>query len=90
MRWVTVSPRGQSDLELTFMKAETEEYLRNVGKQAAGHVLLTLETDNCKRDFEDMKVKGMKFHGEPTRQLYGFEVVLEDLYGNQSDLVERA
>lgn len=89
MRWVTVSPGGQRDLELTFVKAETEDYLKTVGRQAAGHVLLTLETDNCKRDFEEMRLKGVKFHGEPTRQMYGVEVVLEDLYGNRLDLIER-
>ena len=35
MRWVTVSPKGQMDLELTFVKAETEDYLKIVGRQAA-------------------------------------------------------
>ncbi|MGD0803257.1 MAG: VOC family protein [Candidatus Bathyarchaeia archaeon] len=89
MRWVTVSPKGQMDLELTFVKAETEDYLKIVGRQDAGHVLFTLETDNCKRDFEDMRSKGVKFHGKPTRQMYGIDVVLEDLYGNLLDLIER-
>jgi catechol 2,3-dioxygenase-like lactoylglutathione lyase family enzyme len=89
MRWVTVSPRDQKDLELTFVKAENEEYLKTVGRQAAGHVLLTLETDNCQRDYQNMRSKGVKFHGEPTHQIYGVEVVLEDVYGNLLDLIER-
>lgn len=88
MRWVTVSPQGQGGLELTFVKAETKEYLRAVGKQAVGHVLLTLETDNCQRDFENMRSNGVKSHGEPERQAYRVEVVLEDLYGNLLDLIE--
>lgn len=89
-RWVTVSPKDQLDLELTFVKADTEEKLAALGKQAGDHVLMTLETDDCKRDYEKMKGKGVKFHGEPTKQMWGIEVVFEDLYGNLYDLVQRS
>jgi catechol 2,3-dioxygenase-like lactoylglutathione lyase family enzyme len=89
MRWVTVSPKDQPDLELTFVLADTEEKLKALGKQAGDHVLMTLLTDDCKRDYVDMKAKGVNFCGEPTKQMYGFDVVFEDLYGNLYDLVER-
>jgi len=89
MRWVTVSPKDQPDLELTFVLADTEEKLKALGKQAGDHVLMTLDTDDCKRDYEAMKAKGVKFHGEPTEQAWGIEVVFEDLYGNLYDLVQR-
>jgi catechol 2,3-dioxygenase-like lactoylglutathione lyase family enzyme len=88
-RWVTVSPLDQPDLELTFIKADTEDKLKAVGKQAGDHVFLTLETDNCRRDYESMKAKGVRFFGEPTNQSYGVEVVFEDLYGNLLDLIQR-
>ena len=71
MRWITVSPRNQTDLELTFVKADTEEKLKALGKQAGDHVVFTLETDDCKRDYEAMKTKGIKFFGEPTKQMWG-------------------
>ena len=89
MRWVTVSPRDQPDLELTFVLADTEEKLKALGKQAGDHVFMTLDTDDCKRDYEAMKAKGVKFYGEPTEQAWGIEVVFEDLYGNLYDLVQR-
>jgi catechol 2,3-dioxygenase-like lactoylglutathione lyase family enzyme len=89
MRWVTVSPIDQPDLELTFVKADTEDKLKALGKQAGDHVFLTLETDNCRRDYDAMKAKGVKFYGEPTEQSYGVEVVFEDLYGNLFDLIQR-
>ena len=89
MRWVTVSPKDQPDLELTFVLADTEEKLKALGKQAGDHVLMTLDTDDCKRDYEAMKAKGVKFYGEPTEQAWGIEVVFEDLYGNLYDLVQR-
>ena len=90
MRWVTVAPKNQPDLELTFVKADSEQKLKSLGKQAGDHVLLTLETNNCNRDYEAMKAKGVKFMGKPAKQPYGTEVVLEDLYGNLFDLIQRS
>jgi catechol 2,3-dioxygenase-like lactoylglutathione lyase family enzyme len=90
MRWVTVSPKEQQDLELTFVLADNEEKLKALGKQAGDHVFMTLQTDDCKRDYKIMKTKGVKFYGEPTKQMWGIEVVFEDLYGNLYDLVQRA
>ncbi len=88
-RWVTVSPRDQPDLELTFVLADTKEKRKALGKQAGDHVFMTLETDDCKRDYEAMKAEGVTFYGEPTEQAWGVEVVFEDLYGNPYDLVQR-
>ena len=90
MRWVTVSPKDQPDLELTFVLADTEEKLKALGKQAGDHVFMTLQTDDCERDYRIMKAKGVKFYGEPTKQMWGTEVVFEDLYGNLYDLIQRA
>jgi catechol 2,3-dioxygenase-like lactoylglutathione lyase family enzyme len=89
MRWVTVSPKDQPELELTFVLADSEEKQKALGKQAGDHVFMTLETDDCKRDFKAMKARGVKFHGKPTAQAWGIEVVFEDLYGNLFDLVQR-
>jgi len=88
IRWVTVSAKDQPDLELTLVLADTEDKLKALGEQAGDHVFLTLLTDDCKRDYEAMKEKGVKFYGEPTEQMYGIDVVFEDLYGNLIDLVQ--
>ena len=89
MRWVTVSPKDQPDLELTFVKADNEIKRKAMGKQAGDHVFLTLQTDDCRRDYKAMKAKRVKFFGKPTEQSYGIEVVFEDLYGNLFDLIQR-
>jgi catechol 2,3-dioxygenase-like lactoylglutathione lyase family enzyme len=89
MRWVTVSPKGQSDLELTFVVADSEEKRRAVGKQAGDHVFLTLESDDCRKEYKALKAKGVKFYGKPEVQVWGVDVVFEDLYGNLFDLVQR-
>ena len=88
-RWVTVSPKNQPEPELTFVLADTIEKKAAVGKQAGDHVFMTLQTDDCRRDYQIMKDKGVKFYGEPTDQMWGVEVVFEDLYGNLYDLVQR-
>jgi hypothetical protein len=89
MRWVTVSPKGQTDLELTFVLADSEAKRVAMGKQAGDHVLLTLETDDCRKEYKALKAKGVKFYGKPEVQAWGVDVVLEDLYGNLLDLVQR-
>ncbi len=89
MRWITVAARGQSDLEITFVKAEGKEKLKALGKQAGDHVFLTLETSDCFKDYETMKAKGVKFLGKPEKRPYGIEVVFEDIYGNLFDLIQR-
>jgi catechol 2,3-dioxygenase-like lactoylglutathione lyase family enzyme len=89
MRWVTVSPKDQMDLELTFILADSEEKRRALGKQAGDHVFLTLETDDCRKEYKALKARGIKFYGKPQVQAWGIDVVLEDLYGNLFDLVQR-
>ena len=89
MRWVTVSPKGQTDLELTFVVANSDEKRKAVGKQAGDHVFLTLESDDCRKEYKALKEKGIKFYGKPEVQAWGVDVVFEDLYGNLFDLVQR-
>ncbi len=89
MHWVTVAPKNQPDLEITFVKADSKEKMQALGKQAGDHVFLTVETDNCLKDYKTMKANGVKFMGDPTIQPYGTEVVFEDLYGNLLDLIQR-
>ena len=89
IRWVTVSPKDQTDFELTFVLADTDEKQAALGKQAGDHVFLTLQTDDCKRDYKAIKARGVKFHDEPTEQTWGIEAVFEGLYGNLIDLIQR-
>lgn len=89
-RWLTVAPADQVDIEIIFVKADTPGKQEIVGRQASDHVFLTLQTDDCWRDFKEMKEKGVHFFGEPIEQFYGTEVVFKDLYGNRFDLIQVA
>lgn len=90
LRWLTVAPSDESGIEIVFVEADTAEKKERVGSQAADHVFLTLETDDCYRDYKQMKEKGVHFQGEPVEQFYGTEVVFRDLYGNWFDLIQVA
>lgn len=90
MRWLTLAPSNQAGVDIVFVKADTPEKKERIGTQAANHVFLTLETDNCWRDYKELKERGVNFFGEPVEQFYGTEVIFEDLYGNRFDLIQVA
>ena len=69
-RWVTVSPKDQPDFELTFVLADTRQKRKALGRQAGDHVFMTLQTDDCKSDYQALKTKGVKFFDEPTEQAW--------------------
>lgn len=89
-RWLTVSPKGQPDVELILMGTgaspngfteEESEKLRSLikaGKIGPG----VLNTADCRKTYEELVAKGVKFHKEPTDEFYGTEALLEDNNGN--------
>lgn len=87
-RWVTVAPAGNPAPMLNLVPADTEEKRERVGNQAGDHVAVVFETDDCRGTYEQLREKGVTFHGAPTERQWGTEVVFEDLYGNVFDLVE--
>jgi catechol 2,3-dioxygenase-like lactoylglutathione lyase family enzyme len=89
MRWVTVSPKNQPNLQLSLVKAEKNKELLTTGRQAPNNPLMFLETDDIKRDFNQLKSRGVHFMSQPEDREWGTEVVFEDLYGNVMILVER-
>ncbi len=85
-RWLTVGPRGQKDLEMVLQRPRSTEGMESVGKQpgpkSQPEAAWVFETDDCKKTYEEMKTKGVKFLGEPVERPYGVEAGFEDLYGN--------
>ena len=89
-RWVVVKPPGAGELGscLLLAKASTEEQESRIGNQTGKRVFLFLYTDDCLRDYERLKHVGINFVRTPTMATYGTVAVLEDLYGNQWDLLQ--
>jgi len=93
-RWLTVSPKGQPDLQIILMKVdgpnmqpEVAKVLKELlvsGKLGAG----VLQTSDCRATYEDLKAKGVEFLSPPKEQFYGIEAILKDNSGNWFSMTE--
>jgi len=89
MRWLTVSPAEQPDLQLALMlpgpplydSATTEQIRELVSKGAAGGGVI-LQTDDCRAAYERLRAAGVEFTQEPTERFYGTDCALRDPFGN--------
>jgi uncharacterized glyoxalase superfamily protein PhnB len=80
LRWLTVAPRNQKEVE--FLLATW--FPDHVGKNAT----CVVDTRDCRKTYEELKRRGVKFKQEPQARPYGVEAVFQDLYGNTYALVE--
>jgi catechol 2,3-dioxygenase-like lactoylglutathione lyase family enzyme len=87
-RWLTVSPKGQPDLQLILMQVDgpniqpdvagTLKSLMEEGRLSGG----VLQVDDCRATYEELKAKGVEFLSPPADRFYGIECVLKDNSGN--------
>ena len=87
-RWVVVSAGDGASLLIA--RADGEQQEASVGNQTGGRVGFFLQTDNFDRDFAEWTSRGVKFHEQPRREVYGTVAVFEDVYGNTWDLIQPA
>ena len=87
-RWVLVKPQGSESCCLLLAKASNDEQNRSIGNQSGGRVFLFLQTDDFKRDYQNLIDNGIHIVREPISEDYGTVAVFEDLYGNLWDLIE--
>lgn len=87
-RWVLVSPNSEYSCSLLLAKAIGNNQEKAIGNQSGGRVFLFLNTDNFKRDFQNLIDNNIKIVREPKEEHYGIVAVFEDLYGNLWDLIE--
>ena len=78
LRWLTLSPKGQPDLELILAKvtpgpmfsAETAERMRALVESGAFGIGV-FETDDIHGDYERLSRQGVEFVSPPQEQFYG-------------------
>lgn len=87
-RWVLVAPPGSSGTKLLLARAANDEQASRIGNQTGGRVFLFLHTDDCRRDYELYRSRGVAFVREPAEMPYGTVAVFRDLYGNLWDLLQ--
>ena len=95
-RWLTVSPKGQPNLQIILMKVAPSPFdVSNVQKIQPQDVETISElmkkgafgagvfqTADCRKTYEEMKAKGVEFLSPPKDQFYGVEAVFRDPFGN--------
>jgi catechol 2,3-dioxygenase-like lactoylglutathione lyase family enzyme len=95
-RWLTVAPKGQSDLELVLMPVRSgpklpEEACAHLQSLIrAGHIGVgVFETTDCKKTYEELKARGVVFTSEPVERPYGVvEATFVDDSGNVFSMTE--
>jgi catechol 2,3-dioxygenase-like lactoylglutathione lyase family enzyme len=94
-RWLTVAPKTQPDACIVLMPiapgptmtdkhAAMLKELVSAGMIGGG----VLETDNCRRDYDELKQRGVEFADEPREQPYGIAAILKDDSGNYYSLTQ--
>ncbi len=87
-RWLTVSPKGQPELQLILMKVDGPNIKPEVAAVLKGLVEQgringgVLQTDDCRATYEELKAKGVEFLSPPADRFYGVECILKDNSGN--------
>lgn len=96
MRWLTVCPPEQPDLEITLMaidegmmfKGDAAIQMRElVSKGTFGFGVF--ECNDLQATYEELKAKGVHFKKAPTKEFYGFEALFTDDSGNWFSLGEK-
>jgi predicted enzyme related to lactoylglutathione lyase len=88
-RWLTVGPKTQPDVRIVLMAIAASPMLdeqhaaalrKLVEAGALGRGVFV--TDDLRRDYEQLKAKGVEFAKPPTEEPYGFAAVFKDDSGN--------
>lgn len=92
-RWVTVKHPNQPELEVVLsipgppLQDQTAEEIRRA--LASGTMGgFGLNTDNCRKDYEELSAAGVEFVQPPADRPYGVEAVLRDNSGNWLVMIE--
>ena len=96
MRWLTVCPPDQPDLEISLMaidegmmfsKESAKQMRELVSKGTFGFGVF--QCNDLLATYEELKTKGVKFKKEPTEEFYAFEALFIDDSGNWFSLGEK-
>lgn len=95
LRWVTVSPKSQPDLEIVLapvmagpmFNEETASSMRDLVKKGAFGIGV-FATDNCQTDYENLTKAGVSFKQAPKETFYGVEAIANDNSGNWFSLTQ--
>jgi catechol 2,3-dioxygenase-like lactoylglutathione lyase family enzyme len=87
-RWLSVvAPEEPDGVELVLHLADEAARAFQQASRRAGRPVLSLRSDDCQRDAEGLKARGVVFVKEPWRRDYGgMDAVFDDTCGNLLNL----
>ena len=95
-RWLTVGPKTQPDIRMILYKIEpgmkmNEEQAAALRKLVEAGALGggVLECEDIRREYEELRGRGVEFVSEPKEMPYGIEAVFTDDSGNFYSLGQR-
>jgi Lactoylglutathione lyase and related lyases len=96
MRWLTVCPSEQPDLEITLMAIEDGMMFKDGAAKQMRELVKkgtfgfgVFECNDLLATYEELKAKGVTFKKPPTKEFYGFEALFVDDSGNWFSLGEK-
>ena len=103
-RWLTVAPKGQSELEIALLKVgsaapseksggNSAETKKDVDAMAAllkkGWLSAgAFQTADCRKTCQELKAKGVEFVSEPKDEFWGVTAVIKDPFGNSFSMTQ--
>jgi catechol 2,3-dioxygenase-like lactoylglutathione lyase family enzyme len=93
-RWCTVYQADHPELRLALMlpgppmDEESADWIRRIMAKGSMHGF-GINTDDCRKTFDELVAKGVEYIQEPSDRPYGVEAVLRDNSGNWLVLVEQ-
>ena len=95
VRWLTLSPKGQPDLEIVLMPvtpgpvfdAEAAEQMQALVRVGSIGIRV-FETDDVHGDCERLSKQGVEFVSPPEEKFYGTEAIVKDNAGNWFSLTQ--
>lgn len=96
MRWLTVTPPQQPDLEISLMSiqegmmftVESAEQMRNLVRSGT-FGFGVFECNDIFATYEELKAKGVEFKKPPKKEFYGIEALFKDDSGNWFSLGQK-
>ena len=87
-RWLSVvAPEDPDGVELVLHLADAPARTFQAASRERGRPVLSLHTDDCQREAERLKARGVVFVKEPGRMPYGgIDAVFDDTCGNLLNL----
>ncbi|MFL6031201.1 MAG: VOC family protein [Rubrobacteraceae bacterium] len=95
IRWLTLSPKGQPDLEIILapltpgpmFDAEQAEQIKGLVQNGALGIGV-FQTDDINGDYERLSKQGVEFVSPPEEKFYGIEAIVKDNSGNWFSLTQ--